>query len=111
MAGCSGQTTHRVWNQVAPLVVKDTPSVVDLANLCSTVCVFWLFTVVFLTSVYLYFPHHVRYVCGRARYYLSGRELDVPAALKWSASYLNPWGNLSNPLAYAVRAVSLGDEL
>ncbi|EPS97129.1 hypothetical protein FOMPIDRAFT_1129140 [Fomitopsis schrenkii] len=75
------------------------------------VCVFWLFMVVFLISGYLYFPHHVRYVFGRTRYYLSGRELDVPAALKWSASYLNPWANASNPLAYAVRAVSIGEDL
>ncbi|EPS98474.1 hypothetical protein FOMPIDRAFT_1105858, partial [Fomitopsis schrenkii] len=37
-------------------------------------CVFWLLMALFLTGVYLYFPHHVRYVCSRARYYLSGRE-------------------------------------
>ena len=66
---------------------------------------------VFLTGAYLYFPQHVRYVCGRARYYLSGLEIDVPAALKWSASYLNPWGTASSPLAYAIGSVSIGEEL
>lgn len=77
----------------------------------AAVCLFWLFLAVFLTGAYLYFPHHVRYVCGRARYYLSGPDIDVPAALKWSASYLNPWGNASTTITYAVRAVSIGEEL
>lgn len=58
----------------------------------------------FVTGAYVYFPQHVRYVCGRTRCYLSERELDVPAALKWSASYFNTWGN-------ATRAVGIGGEL
>ncbi|KZT70703.1 hypothetical protein DAEQUDRAFT_667385 [Daedalea quercina L-15889] len=76
-------------------------------------CTVWLLLALFVTAGYLYFPRHVRYVCGRARYYLLGRELGMPAALKWSASYLVPWGeaNVSSPWAYAVRAVSVHDDL
>ncbi|KAH9918097.1 uncharacterized protein B0H18DRAFT_883123 [Fomitopsis serialis] len=70
-------------------------------------CAVWLLLGLFVTTAYLYFPQHVRYLCGRARYYLDG-ELSVPAALKWSASYL---GNASSPFAYAVNALSAHEDL
>ncbi|KAH9830210.1 uncharacterized protein C8Q71DRAFT_717379 [Rhodofomes roseus] len=56
------------------------------------VCMGCLLLGLFATTGYLYFPQHVRYVCGRALYYLLGSELRVPTALK---SYLVPWGEIN----------------
>ncbi|KZT02931.1 uncharacterized protein LAESUDRAFT_601003, partial [Laetiporus sulphureus 93-53] len=37
-------------------------------------CFFWTLFALLTAGIYLYLPHHISYMCQRAKYYLLGRE-------------------------------------
>ncbi|PCH42008.1 hypothetical protein WOLCODRAFT_73456 [Wolfiporia cocos MD-104 SS10] len=60
-----------------------------------------------VTGMYLYLPHHLSYIHGRAMYYLLGYDAGVSSAWKWSASWMTS-GNVSS---WAGGVINLNDDL